>query len=174
MAWRIRACAVTFLYHIHCVNSDLRCHYIIDGYDVFLSLRRAKFYPWTMYTYNLWIYFPFPFISTLWRHFSYLFPLSPRCILPCLLLSPRWNWLFIPISMFESIYSWFDLNLPTFPTRSLVEGGPIWRVSTCFYLIVTSRNFANRSPCRALVKNMRAYVLCYSTKWTFFCFQTCP
>ena len=42
----------------------------------------------------------------------------------------------------------FNTILTKLSTYLLVEGGPICRVSTCFHLIITSRNVANRAPCR--------------------------
>ena len=38
--------SLTFLYHIHYINSDLRRYFLIDGYSIFLSVRLAKFYLW--------------------------------------------------------------------------------------------------------------------------------
>ena len=149
----VHACALTFLYHIHYVNSDLRHNFCIDGCVVFLSLRFAKSYPRTISLYDLCIYFPFSFLSTLWRLFFVPFSfvstpypvLSPSVSTLDSILSP-------PVSMLESISYCFDLNLTIFPAPSLVEGGPIWRVSTFFHPIITSQNFANRDPFRALVK----------------------
>ena len=117
----VRACALTFLYHINCVNSDLRRHFLIDGYGIFPSLRRAKSYPRTMSVYDLCISFPFSFVSTLWRYFFVPFPfvstfypvLSPSVSTLDYILSP-------PVSMLDSISSWFDLNLTKFTTPSLI------------------------------------------------------
>ena len=113
----VRACALTFLYHMHYVNSDLRRHFIIDSYGIFPSLRRAKSYPRTMSAYNLCIYFLFSFVSTLWRHFfvpfSFVFTLYPilsyYVSMLDLIICPS-------VFMLYSISSWFDLNLTTFPT----------------------------------------------------------
>ena len=104
----VRACALTFLYHIHYVNSYLRCHFHICGYDIVLSLRCAKSYPWTIYLYFLCISFPFYFVYTLWRQFFVPFPLSPRSILSCLLLSPRWTLLFLLLC---PCWTWFIVGL---------------------------------------------------------------
>ena len=71
------------------------------------------------------------------------------------------------LSTMCSVPYMFDPILTIFPTRSLVEGVLIYRVSTCFYLIIPSRNFANRAPCRACY-------LCYSMQLTCFCFQYGP
>ena len=79
-------CTLTFLYHIHYVNSDLRRYFFNDGYDIFMSLDCAKSYPRTMSAYNLCIYFPFFFVSPLWRYFLHNFPLSSCCILSYLLM----------------------------------------------------------------------------------------
>ena len=78
LSWHddICACALTFLYHTHWLNSDLRRHFIIDENGIFPSLRRTISYPYTMSAYDLFIFF--------------LFPLSPRCILSFILLSPHW------------------------------------------------------------------------------------
>ena len=103
--------------HIQYINSDLRRNFLICGYGIFPSLRRAMSYPRTMSAYDLCIYFPFPFVSTLWRHcfvpFSFvstLYPvLSPSVSTLDSILSP-------PVSMLDSISSWFDLTLTTFLT----------------------------------------------------------
>ena len=141
LSWNdnLRACALAFLYNIHYVNSDLRRHFLIYDYGIFPSLRRTISYPRNMSVYALFIYFYFSFVSTLYLVLSLSFSTLDSIISP-------------PVSMLDSISSWFDLTLTAFPTRSLVEGGPIWRVSTCFRPIITSRNFANRDPCRDLVK----------------------
>ena len=135
----ICVCALKFWYHIHYVNSDLRRNFLIDGYGIFLSLRRIISYPQTMSAYDLCISFIFFFVSTL---YPILYPS----------VSTLDSILYPPVSMLDSIYYWFDLTLTTFPTRSLLEGGPIWRVSMCVHPIITSINFVNRAPCRALVK----------------------
>ena len=108
----------TVLYHIHYVNSDLRCDFPIDGYRIFPSLRRDKSYPQTMSAYDLCVYFPFPFVCTLWKHFfvpfsfvSEFYPvLYPSVSMLDLILSP-------PVSMLDSIYYWFDLKL-SIPARN--------------------------------------------------------
>ena len=112
------AFALTFLYHIHYINSDFRRHFLIDGYGVFPSSRRAKSYPRIISAYDLWISFPFSFVSTLWRHFfvpfSFVYTLHP-------VLSPSVSTLdsiLAPyVSMLDLIFSWFDLNLTTIPTH---------------------------------------------------------
>ena len=60
------AWALTFSYHIHYVNSYLRCHFFIDGYGFFPSLHRTISYQWTMYAYNLCIKLYFSFVSTIY------------------------------------------------------------------------------------------------------------
>ena len=114
------------LSHIHYINSDLRCHFLICGYGIFPSLRLTISYPRNVSAYNLCIYFPFPFpftfVSTLYRHlfvpFSFvlmLYPvLSPSVSTPDSIFSP-------PVSMLDSISSRFDLTLTTFPTYGSCE-----------------------------------------------------
>ena len=63
------------------------------------------------------------------------------------------------VSTLDSIPYLFDPTLTTFPLRSLVEVGPICRLSTCFQPMITSQNFANRAPCRAFVKKYAS--MCY-------------
>ena len=105
------------LSHIHYVNSDL-CHYfLICDYSIFLSFRCTIYYPRTMSVYDLGVYVSFSFVSTLWRRFfvpfyfvSTLYPVlylsvSTMDSIP----SP-------PVSMLDSIASWFDLTLTKIPT----------------------------------------------------------
>ena len=40
-------------YHVHYVNSDLRCHFIMDGYGIFTYLRRTISYPRNISAYEL-------------------------------------------------------------------------------------------------------------------------
>ena len=141
-----------FSSHIHYKNSDLRCHFIICGYGICLYLRHTLSYPRTIYAYDLWISFSFSFVSTVWRHFfpfsfvSKLYPILPPSV------STLYSIIYPPVSILDSIYYWFDPTLTTFTTRSLVYGGPIWRVSMRFHHIIMSQNFANRAPFRDLVK----------------------
>ena len=60
----VRACALTCLYHIYYVNSDLCRHFFIDRHGIFPSLHRTISHPRTMSTYNSFISFSFPFVST--------------------------------------------------------------------------------------------------------------
>ena len=68
LSWHddICACALTFLYHTHWLNSDLRRHFIIDENGIFPSLRRTISYPYTMSAYDLCIYFSLSFVSALY------------------------------------------------------------------------------------------------------------
>ena len=99
-SWRddVRACAGTCFvpYLLNKFTLTLSLSYC--GYGIFPSLRRAMSYPRTMSAYDLCISFPFSFISALWRHFFVPFPLSPLCILSCLLMSPRWIRFFLLLS----------------------------------------------------------------------------
>ena len=107
------------LSYFHYINSDLRCHFLIFCYGIFMSLRRSKSYQRNMSAYNLCIFFPFSLVSTMWRHF--FVPLSfVSTLYPVLytsfsnldsIISPH-------VSMLESISSWFDPNFTTFPTHS--------------------------------------------------------
>ena len=76
-------------------------------------------------------------------------------------------------SMLDSISSWLYLTLTTFPIRSLVEGSPILRVSTCFHPIIMSQNFANRDLYRALVK--KSVIICSVLQYAMdiFFLQSC-
>ena len=69
------------------------------------------------------------------------------------------------VSTLDSTPSLLDLISTTFPTRSLVEGGPIYRVSTFFHPIINFINFANMYPCR-IKKNPCKHVLC-SAVWNW-------
>ena len=123
-----------WLWHIsvltlcHVLSSDFFCVRLVHFFSFFIRLHAVETF-----------FVPFPFLSTLYPI------LSPSIYTLNSILSP-------PISMLESISSWFDLNLTKLPTISLVEGGPIWRVSTCFHPIITSRKSVNRDSCRYLVK----------------------
>ena len=126
----VHACAHTVLYHIHYINSDLRCDFPIVGYGIFPPLRRAKSYPRTLSAYDLCISFPFSFPSTLWRHFfvpfsfvSILYPVLYLSVSTLnLILSP-------PVSMLDSIYYWFDLKLTKSPARAASDFLIHWYVS---------------------------------------------
>ena len=104
------------LSHIHVMNSDLRLHFIICGYGIFLSIRHAISFRRTMSMYDLCISFTFPFVFRLCRHWfvtfsfvSTLYPVLSSSISTLdYILSP-------PVSILESIYSQFDLTLTTFP-----------------------------------------------------------
>ena len=101
--------------HIHHINSEVRRHFLICDYGICSSLLCTISYPWNMFTYNLCIFFPFSFVSKIWRHFfvpfsfiSTLYPvLYPSVSTLDSILSP-------PVSMLDSISSWFDLTLTTF------------------------------------------------------------
>ena len=140
------------LCQIHYINLDLRRHFIICGYGIFPSLRCTISYPWNMSAYYLWIIYLFPLSlpcgDIFLYHFSFVSTFYPILSHSISTLDSNIS---SPIFMLESISSWFDLNLTTFQTRSLVEGGPIWRVSTCFHPIITTQNLVDRSPCRTLV-----------------------
>ena len=114
-----------FSSHFYYINSDLRRHFLICGYGMFTSLRCTISYPFTMSAYKLCISLYFSFVSTLWRqkcNFSFVYTLYP--VLPPS-VSTLYSIFSPPVSMLDTIYSWFDLVLTKFPTRSLIEGGPI-------------------------------------------------
>ena len=106
-----------FLYHIHYISSDLRHHFLINIYGIFLSLHPAISYQRTISAYNIF-------------------------------LSVSSTSVFI----LDSIPYLFDPTLTTFPAYSLVEGGTICRVYTCFHPMITSHFFAKRSLCRDFIK----------------------
>ena len=97
------------------------------------------------------LFFSFSSVFMLWRYlfvpFSFVSTLYP-------IISPYVSNLYLilshPFSMLESMSSWFDTTLTAFPTHSLVEVDPNLRVSMCYQPIITSLNFVNRAPCRAL------------------------
>ena len=62
--------------------------------------------------------------------------------------------LILPLYVFLLYYnmSFFELTLTTFPSRSLVECGPICRVSTCFHLMITLQIVLDMAPYRSFVK----------------------
>ena len=84
-----------FLYHIHYVNLDLRHHFLIDGYDIFLYLHRTISYPQTMSAYDLYISVSPSFVSTL-DHV-----LSPIVSMLYSILPPS-------VSTLDYIYSFFS------------------------------------------------------------------
>ena len=64
------------------------------------------------------------------------------------------------------------LTLSTFPTRSLVESGPIHTVYMCFHPMISSRNFTNKAHFQNIIKKLSSicsvlqyaiYVLLIST-----------
>ena len=65
--------------------------------------------------------------------------------------------------MLYSISSLFGIPLTIFQTRSLVEGGTICRMYTCFHPMIILLNFAHRDPCKDFVKKSASmcYVLQY-------------
>ena len=87
-----------FSYHIHYVNLDLRCHFLIDGYVIFLSLHRTISYLRTMSAYGLCIS-----VSS-----SVVFMLYPVIYLPVPTLD-----LSLPhsVSTLDYIYFLFDITL---------------------------------------------------------------
>ena len=163
LSWNdnVCACTLTFLCPIHYVNSDLCCHFLIDGYGIFPSLHCNISYTRTISAYGFWIYFSFSFVFTLYP------VLYPTISILDLILCPS-------VSMSNSNSSLFEITLTTFPTRSLVEGGSICRVYMWFHPMITPRYFVNRAPCRTFVKNMWASVLCCSMQLAFYSFQACP
>ena len=62
------------------------------------------------------------------------------------------------VSTLDSITSFLDSTFSTFPTSSLVEGGPICRVSMCFHPMITSRNFINSDPYKDFVN--KSAIMC--------------
>ena len=96
----VRACDLTHFipYPLH--KFRLTSSFYYCGYGIIPSLRHSMSYSRNMSAYDLCISFPFFFVSTLWRHCFYHFPLSPRCIMSCLLLSPRWIRFFLLLSPF--------------------------------------------------------------------------
>ena len=109
-SWNYNICvlALTFLYHIHYANSELHRHFLIDGYGIFLALRRTISYLQTMSVYNLCISFSFSYVSMMYP------VISPTVSTIYFILPPS-------VSMFVSDSSLFELTLTTFtapPTMS--------------------------------------------------------
>ena len=118
-----------------------RSFFLICGYGIFPSLRRAMSYSWAMFAYDLYIYLPFSFVSTLWRYFFVPFPfvstlypvLSPSISMLDLILSP-------PVSMLDLISFWFDLTLTTFsknlgpPTQRIRPADSERLVQVCLFM----------------------------------------
>ena len=64
-----------FLYHINRINSDVRRHFLIDGYGKFPSLRRTISYPQTMSAYDVFLSLSYPSISTMYLIPSFFDPI---------------------------------------------------------------------------------------------------
>ena len=119
------------LSHIYYINSDIRRHYLIYGYGIFPSLRCAMSYPWTMSTYDLCIFLIVTSSPHCGETFLYHLPLSPRCILSCLFLYPRWIRLF---SLLYLCWTRFILGL----TKPYFQHAPWLRlVPSEVYLLVS-------------------------------------
>ena len=91
-----------FLYHTRYINSDLRRHFLIDGYGIFLFLYCTISYSRNMFAYDLLLYVYSNFFSTL----DYVFSSS--------------------VYMLDLIPSLFETKLPTFPTH-----GPSHDMNSC-------------------------------------------
>ena len=117
-------------FHIHYINSYLRCHFHICRYGIFPFLRCAKYYPRTMSAYDLCISFPYSFVSTLWRHFFVPF-VFVSTLYPGLSLSISMLYLILPppVSMLDSLadlhkymaFKWFNQINPIGSMRSLMK-----------------------------------------------------
>ena len=84
--------------HIHYINSDLRRHFIII-WLWHLSVLTSCHVLSADYV-RVWLVHFFFFFLRLHavETFSHYFPLSPRCILSCLILSPRWIQFYLLLS----------------------------------------------------------------------------
>ena len=60
------------------------------------------------------------------------------------------------LCLYDVFNSFFYPILTTYPTFSLVKGGPICRASMCFHPVITSQDFENRATCRYFVKTLQA------------------
>ena len=91
----VRVCALTRFvpYPLH--NSDLCRHFLFCGYGIFPSLLHANSYPHNMSAYDLCVYFPFSFVSMLWRHY----------FVPFAFVSTLYHVLSISVSTLDSILS---------------------------------------------------------------------
>ena len=76
------------------------------------------------------------------------------------------------VSIMDWTPSLFDLILTTFPTHSFIEGFPIFRVSTCFHLIFSSKISQTGIRIGVLWKNIQACALWCSMQLICFWFQT--
>ena len=71
------------------------------------------------------------------------------CIFPLFLYV---GFCILSLCIYAIFYSFFFYpTLTTFPTRSLVDGGPIFRLSICFCPMIMSQILLNRDPCRDFV-----------------------
>ena len=101
----ICTCDLTFSYHVHYIYSDLRRHFLIDGYGIFPSSSCTVSHPRTMSAYDLYISFYLYFVPT-------MYPVLYTSISTLFLIpSPT-------VSILDTISSWFDLTLTKFPTAS--------------------------------------------------------
>ena len=108
--------------HIHYINSYLCRHFLICGYVIFPSLCRTISYLRNMSAYDFCISVYFSFVSLLWRRFflpfSFVYTLYP-------VLYPSVSTLYSipspPVFMLDSISSWFDPTLTTFPTVNYIN-----------------------------------------------------
>ena len=62
----VYTCTVTVLNHIHYINSDVRRHFLIDGYGIFPPWHRTISYPWTISVYEVLIPLSSPNLYTLY------------------------------------------------------------------------------------------------------------
>ena len=117
-----------FLYHTHYIFSYLNHHFLIDVYGIFLYLHRTIYYLRTMSAYKLFISISYHSVFVFYSISSY------------------------SVSMMDSIPPLFYPALSTFTTWSLVDGGPICRLSMCFRTMITSQKISKRYSCRYSVK----------------------
>ena len=73
------------------------------------------------------------------------------------------------VFMLDSITYFLYFTLCIFPKCSLVEGGPIYRVSICFQSMINLRKLTNKSTCSVLVNYLQACVLRYNRPFTYHC-----
>ena len=108
-AWHddVRACVLTVLYPIHYVNSDLLCHFLIDGYVIFLSFHCTIPYTWTMYAYDLCVHFSFSCVLM-------LYPVLSPPISNLDLILPT------SVSTLDLVSSLLDITFKTFTTGECI------------------------------------------------------
>ena len=122
-SWHDKLCACTlmFLYHMYYVNSDLRYNFLINGYEIFPSLRCTISYLQTISAYDICISFSCSFVSKLYTF------LYPNVSMLDLILST-----FVYMLDLDSSFS--GLTWTTFPTEaSNMRSLLLWNITVNYH-----------------------------------------